>query len=99
MIGPALTEIDVTAALAALRDQESHGHTPETDAERKLPCFGDDIVKRAIECRDVLIPGDRENLEVGYRRAARIAAYAIATMRRIRIEQRRRAPCNMGGEQ
>lgn len=94
MITPALEEIDLSAALAAFRDQEGHGHTAETDAERKLECFGADLVDRSIELRDVLVPGDRENLEVGYRRAARLAAYALATMRRIRTERRRRAPCN-----
>jgi hypothetical protein len=89
MISAALEDINLSAVLAAMRDQESHGHTAATDAERPIACFGDDLVRRSIECRDVLIPGDRQNLDVGYRRAARLAAYAIAAMRRIRIEQER----------
>lgn len=87
MIGAALEEINFSAVMAAFRDQEAHGHTAATDTERPIACFGDDLLKRSMECRDVLAPGDRQNLDVGYRRAARLAAYALATMRRIRIEQ------------
>jgi hypothetical protein len=99
MIGPALDDLDLTAVFAAFRDQEQHGHTAESDADRKLPCFGEDLIKRSIELRDVLIPGDRQNLDVGYRRAARLAAYAVAAMRRIRTEQRRRADNNRSTDQ
>lgn len=98
MMNAALEELDFSAMLSAFRDQEAHGHTELTDGERKVQCFGEDLIGRSIECRDMLIPGDRENLEIGYRRAARLAAYAVATMRRIRLEQRRRAACNTEGE-
>lgn len=91
MIAPALEDLDLSAMLAALLDQESHGHTAETDGERRIECFGADLVARSIELRDVLQPGDRQNLEVAYRRAARLAAYAIAAQRRIRLERRRRS--------
>lgn len=87
MIGAALEDVHLSAVLAAFREQESHGHTAASDADRNLLCFGDDLVRRANECRDVLFPGDHQNLPVAYRRAARLAAYAIATMRRIRFEQ------------
>jgi hypothetical protein len=89
MISAALETINLTAVLAAIRDQEAHGHTADTDADRAVVSFGDDLVKRALECRDVLYPGERQNLPIGYRRAARLAAYAIATMRRIQTEQQR----------
>jgi hypothetical protein len=88
MIRAALDDLDLTAVLAALRDQEGYGHTAETDAERPIRIFGEDLLHRSMELRDVLIPGDRQNLGAGYRRAARLAAYAIAAMRRIRHEQR-----------
>jgi hypothetical protein len=93
MIGAALEDLDLSAVLAAFRDQEAHGHTAETDAERKLECFGNDLLERSAELRDVIRPGDRLNLNVGYRRAARLAAYAIATMRRIRIERDQQKEC------
>lgn len=87
MIGAALEDVHLSAVLAAFREQESHGHNVLTDADRKLICFGDDLVRRADELRAVLYPGDHQNLAVGYRRAARLAAYALAIMRRIRLEQ------------
>lgn len=88
MIGSALEELDLTAAIAAFRDQaDTHGHTAESDAERKVQCFGEELVRRSFELRDVLIPGDRQNLPVAYRRAVRLIAFGLATARRIRIEQ------------
>jgi hypothetical protein len=88
MIGSALTELDLTAVLATLREQEQRGHTTETDRELALGYFQGELVRRAQEL-DVLLPGERHDLDVGYRRAARLAALAIATMRRIRHEQQR----------
>jgi hypothetical protein len=89
MMGAALEELDLSAILAEFRNQEEHGHTAESDADRRILCFGEDLVRRSQELADVLRPGDRQRLDVGYRRAARLAAYALATMRRIRIEQQR----------
>lgn len=91
MISPALETLNLSAVLAALRDQESNGHTAESDGERALHYFRRELVDRA-HALDVILPGDRQDLDVGYRRAAKIAAMAIATMRRIQIEQQRGAP-------
>jgi hypothetical protein len=96
MIAAALGDLDLSAVFAALRAQEEHGHTAETDAELNVGCFGDKALRLASELRDVLVPGDRQNLDVAYRRAARLAAYAISMQRRIRLEQSRHAACNTG---
>lgn len=93
MIIPALTELDLTAVLATLREQEGAGHTAETDAELPLARFADVARRLSNELYDVLIPGGRQDLDVAYRRAARLAAFGISTARRIRTEQRQRA-CN-----
>lgn len=94
----ALEELDVAAVLAAFRDQsDKHGHTAESDAELPLAYFHNSLVSRAQQL-DVILPGDRQQLEIGYRRAATLAALSIATMRRIRLEQ----ACNTarpGGDQ
>jgi hypothetical protein len=88
MTPPALEELDLTAALAAFRDQsETHGHTAERDAELRICHFADTARRLAAELADVLLPGDRQSLPVAYRRAARLAAFTLATMRRIRLEQ------------
>lgn len=88
MIAGALEELDLTAALAALREQdEKHGHTAESDAEIPIGRFADNATRFSAELRDVMLPGDRQNLAVAYRRSARLAAFALATMRRIRVEQ------------
>lgn len=89
MIRAALEDLDLSATFAAFLEQQEHGHTAESDAERKLACFGIDLVTRSAELRDVIVPGDRQNLDVAYRRAARLGAYALATMRRIRVEKHR----------
>jgi hypothetical protein len=91
MIGAALETLNLSAVLAALRDQESNGHTAASDAEVPLYYFRRSLVERSQEL-DVILPGDRQDLDVGYRRAAKIAALAIATMRRIQIEQQQGAP-------
>lgn len=89
MIGSALEELDLTAAIAAFRDQEeTHGHTASSDAERPIGSFADTANRLAGELRDVLNPGDRQNLKVAYRRSARLAAFSLAMMRRIRLEER-----------
>lgn len=89
-IGPALEQIDLTAALAAFREQEErYGHTAATDAERKIRCFGGELVLRAQEIRDQLEPGARQDLRVAYRRTVKLIAFALATARRIRTEQQR----------
>lgn len=94
----ALEELDVAAVLAAFRDQsDKHGHTAESDAELPLAYFHNSLVSRAQQL-DVILPGDRQQLEIAYRRAATLAALSIATMRRIRLEQ----ACNTarpGGDQ
>lgn len=91
MIGGALEELDISAVLAAFRGQaEQHGHTADSDADLPLGYFRNELVGRA-QGLDVMLPGDRQNLTVAYARAARLAALAIATMRRIRREE---AACN-----
>lgn len=90
MTGAALEELDFSAMVAAFREQEARGHTAESDGELHIECFGATALRLAAELRDVVHPGDRQNLEVAYRRAARLAAYAIAAQRRIRLEQQRR---------
>jgi hypothetical protein len=92
MIGAALEDLDLTAMLAALREQEALGHTATSDAEIRLCSFADKLATRAAELADVLREGDRQNLAVAYRRGARLAAFALAAMRRIRIEQAKGAP-------
>lgn len=92
MTGAALEELDLSAVTAALRDQETHGHTAASDADTKIGCFADRLATRANEAAAVMRPGDRQNLEVAYRRNARLAAFAIAAMRRIRHEQSQGAP-------
>jgi maltooligosyltrehalose synthase len=91
MIEPALDTIELSAVLAALREQEANGHTAETDAERDLYYFHRELLERA-RTTDVILRGDRRDLDVGYRRAAKVAAFAIAAMRRIKHEQQRGAP-------
>lgn len=91
MIGAALGELELAAIFAELRNQEHNGHTAESDAELAIATFGDTAVRFAGELRDVLRPGDRQNLDVAYRRAARVAAFAISTARRIRHEQKKGA--------
>lgn len=88
MISAALEDLDLAAVMAALREQEAAGHTAETDAQTDIGCFRDQLIRRAKDL-DLILPGDRRNLPVGYQRAARIGALALATMRRIRFEQQR----------
>lgn len=92
MIRAALEEIDLSALLAALADQEAHGHTATTDAELPVYFVSGKLVEFANGARDVTHPGDRRNLELAYRRTARLGAMCIAVMRRIRIEQERASP-------
>jgi hypothetical protein len=87
----ALEELDFAAVLAELRNQEERGHTAAADYERPLEIFADKAHVLANELGDVLRRGERQNLDVAYRRAARLAAFSLATMRRI---QRARAACN-----
>lgn len=83
----ALDELDINAVLAAFRDQEErYGHTAESDGELALGYFRGELISRA-QALDVIFPGERQRLDVGYIRAAQLAALAIATMRRIRREQ------------
>lgn len=83
----ALEEIDLSSVMAALLDQEEQGHTAESDAEEKLDHFASLLIRRSQEASDVLREGGRQDLAVGYRRAARLAGVCLATMRRIRREQ------------
>lgn len=88
MIGAALEDLDLSAVLAALREAEDkYGHTAASDAKQSLEHFRDELRRRAGEAGDVILPGDRQNLDVGYRRAARLGALCLSTMRRIRAEQ------------
>lgn len=97
MIPPALEEIDLSAVLAEFRDQEEkHGHTAESDARIPPGVFGDRARQFAAQLADVLLEGDRQNLDVAYRRAARLAAFALATQRRIRLERIARAQLSEG---
>jgi hypothetical protein len=87
----ALGELDLSSVLAAFLEQsEKYGHTADSDAELPLAYFHEELVRRAQDV-DVIRPGCRQNLEVAYLRAARLAALALATMRRIKREQ---AACN-----
>lgn len=80
--------LDLTAVLSTLREQEQkYGHSAESDRELPLYHFANELTSRGVEAGDVLRPGDRQDLDVAYRRSARLAALAIATMRRIRFEQ------------
>lgn len=87
----ALEGLDISAVLAAFLEQsQKHGHTADSDADLSLAFFRNELISRA-QMLDVILPGDRQRLDVGYSRAATIAAFALATMRRIRREQ---ATCN-----
>lgn len=83
----ALEELDLSAVLACYLEQsEKHGHTADTDAELPLAYFRADLLSRA-QSLEIMLPGARQRLDVGYQRCAVIAAMALATMRRIRREQ------------
>jgi len=86
-MGAALDELDLSAALAAFREQESHGHTAESDGEIPIGVFANKAARFSLELGDVLRDGDRQNLDVAYRRAARLAAFGLSIQRRIRREQ------------
>lgn len=87
----ALEELDLSSVLAAFLEQsEQYGHTADSDVDRPLHHFRGELIRRAQDL-DVILPGDRQRLDIGYKRAAQLAALAIATMRRIRREQ---AACN-----
>lgn len=97
MIAPALEELDLSAVLAAFREQEEqHGHTAESDGELPIEHFAAELIKRSVEAGDVARRGERQNLAVAHRRCARAAAIALATMRRIRLEQTRRSTDHYG---
>jgi hypothetical protein len=74
--------------LEALQKQRTR-HSIEADAERSLQHFGRTLCEHAGFARDVLAPGPNQNLPVAYRRAARVAALAIAIMQRIDHERSR----------
>lgn len=82
---------ELEAVIAAVADQEAKGHTAESDGELPIAHFRCQLVGRAQDL-DVALPGGNQNLDVAYRRAAKLAALAIATMRRIRHEQQKGAP-------
>jgi hypothetical protein len=82
----ALEELDFAAMLAELRNQEANGHTAETDRELPIGVFADKAHTLAGQLADVLRKSERQNLDVAYRRSARLAAFALATMRRIKAE-------------
>lgn len=81
--------VDFTATLAELRNQELNGHTAETDREQSLDVFADKTHRLAAELADVMRHGARQNLEVAYRRAARLTAFGLSVQQRIRHEQKR----------
>lgn len=91
MTGAALEQLDLSAVVAAIREQEAAGHTAESDRETPIGKFADKLQIRTAELGDALRPGNRQNLDVAYRRCAREAALAISTMRRIRFEQESRS--------
>lgn len=88
----ALEGIDLATVMAELRNQELNGHNGATDADLPIEHFGDTARRLSGELRDVMLRGDRQRLDVAFQRAARLAAFAIATQRRIRIEQAKGAP-------
>lgn len=88
MIDAALAQLDLSALLGAYLEQaDKHGHTIESDRARPLDDFAPLLGRLAAELRDVMVRGDRRNLAVAYRRAARVGALALAVMARIRHEQ------------
>lgn len=91
-VGAALEELDLSAVLAAfLAQSDKHGHTAESDADLPLDHFANELTRRALEAADVTHCGGRQDLRVAYNRGARLAAIALSTMRRIRVEQSRGA--------
>jgi hypothetical protein len=78
----------IAVVRSALERQAAKGHTPASDAERSLAHMAAGLIPFAQEARDVAMPGDRQDLGVAHRRAARLAAYAIAVMVRIEHEVR-----------
>ena len=96
--GAALGELDLASVLGAFLEQsEKYGHTADSDAEISLAHFRNELIAEA-QALDVMLPGEKQRLDIGYRRAAKIAAFALATMRRIRREQARQAACNTAAE-
>ncbi len=83
---------DLVAELLATMAEQArvHGHTPESDEELPVLHLAELVRSHAQYARDVCIPGDHENLPVGYKRAMRVAALALALARRIKTEQARR---------
>jgi hypothetical protein len=80
--------VELADAIAAyLEQRDRHGHTPEADAERPIGRMGRLLYEHATLVRDTIETGPHQNLSVGYRRAARLAALAIATMQRIKAEE------------
>jgi hypothetical protein len=70
MIGSALEDLDLSAVLAEFRSsQRSTGTRPRpTPSGRSVALPTRSTAGR--ELRDVMMPGDRQNLDVAYRRSA-----------------------------
>lgn len=83
----ALEALDLSAVMAAVLDQEAHGHTAESDAELPLDYFASLLVSRSQAAADVMRSGGGQRLDIAYNRCAREAALCLAIMRRIKRDQ------------
>lgn len=82
--GPALR-----AGLEARIEQiVKHGHTPESDVMLPMLMLAHRTREMLDAAADLLPKGDRRNLEVAKKRAARVIALASALFDRIEAEQR-----------
>jgi hypothetical protein len=62
-----------------------HGHAAEGDAMLPLGYLTGEALRRLQAGRDVIVHGDRQNLAVGRRRLAAVAALCLAEIDRIDI--------------
>jgi hypothetical protein len=62
---------------------EIHGHD---DSDRPPALLAEKAIRMAMDARDLMHAGDRQNLPVAYARCAKAAALILATMNRLRQE-------------
>lgn len=90
MIAAALDELDLSAVLSArLEQQDKYGHTPASDAELPVAFIVGKLTDMAQAARDPAMPGGQQDLDLSYRRCAKLGAMVLAAMVRIRLEQER----------
>ncbi len=83
--------IDLAAIEEAQGTQIARGHTRASDRELAVGRLGETMVEHGKLARDAGQEGDRQDLAIAYRRAARAGAMVLAYMARIRAEQAGRA--------